>query len=406
MTFDPQALRNQFPVFRTELDKPLYYLDNAASSQMPQAVIDAVTHYETHSRANVSRGVHRLAEAATECYDQARQTVARYMGATTPQEVIFTSGTTDSINLVANTFGEQLKAGDEIVITLAEHHSNWVPWHMLALRKGLTLKFLPIEKTGRLSLANLDQVITPKCRLIAATHCSNVTGAISDVAALVNAAKSVRAKVLLDGAQMVPHGPVDVVELGVDFYAFSGHKMYAPNGIGVLWGRQEILESLPPFKGGGGMIRSVSTSGVTYAPPPERFEAGTPPVAQAVGLKAAIEWIETIDLVAATKSMHNLMENLLTEMEAQKGVRLIGPVGIQERLPVISFTIRDAHPHDVSQILDSFGVAVRGGHHCAQPLMEAYDIEGCTRASFAFYNDFSDLEALLKGIEEVRRIFS
>ncbi|MCW9035718.1 MAG: cysteine desulfurase [Rhodospirillales bacterium] len=406
MTFDPLSLRNQFPIFRTNLDKPLFYLDNAASTQMPQTVIDAVTEYETHSRANVSRGVHRLAEAATENFEAARQTVARYIGATSPKEVIFTSGTTDAINLVAQTFGEQLEKGDEVVVTLAEHHSNWVPWYMLAKQKGIILKFLPVEDNGRLDLSKLDQVVTSKCRLIAATHCSNVTGAITDVSALVKAAKSVGAKVLLDGAQMVPHGPVDVGALGVDFYAFSGHKMYAPNGIGVLWGQQSLLETLPPYRGGGGMIRSVSLEGITYAPPPERFEAGTPPIAQAVGLKAAIEWIESIDLHEATKVSHSLMETLLTEMEAQKGLRIIGPVGVNDRLPVVSFTLRDAHPHDVSQILDSIGVAVRGGHHCAQPLMEAYEIDGCTRASFGLYNDYSDVQTLLNGIDKVRGIFS
>jgi len=406
MTFDPQALRNQFPVFNSNPGKPLFYLDNAASSQIPQTVIDAVVQYEMQSRANVSRGVHRLAEAATENYEKARQTVGRYIGATSPKEVIFTSGTTDSINLVAQTFGEQLVAGDEIVVTLAEHHSNWVPWHMLAERTRIVIKYLPVLDNGRLDLSDLDQIVTSKCRLITATHCSNVTGAITDVAALTAAAKNVGAKVLLDGAQIVPHGPIDVVNLDVDFYAFSGHKMYAPNGIGVLWGRQSLLESLPPYKGGGGMIRSVSQEGITYVAPPERFEAGTPPIAQAVGLKAAIEWLETIDLVGATTAMHGIMENLLTEMEGLKGLRIVGPVGVKDRLPVISFTLKDAHPHDVSQILDSLGVAVRGGHHCAQPLMEAFNIDGCTRASFGLYNDYSDVEVLLAGIEKVQGVFS
>ena len=405
MTFDPLALRNQFPIFQ-KAERPLFYLDNAASSQIPKAVLDAVAAFETTSRANVSRGVHRLAEAATERFESARETVARYLGISDPKTVVFTSGTTAAVNLVAHSFGEGLKAGEEIVLSVAEHHSNIVPWQLLAQRRGVMLRYIDVTEDGRLDLSKLDETISPKCRLVALTHASNVTGAVSDVATVVAAAKAVGAKVLLDGAQRVPHGPIDVPALDVDFYAFSGHKMFAPHGIGVLWGREEALEALPPFMGGGGMIGSVTTEGATFAPPPYRFEAGTPPISQAVGLAAAMDWISGLDLVEADIHARRLTEDLLTELEALKGVRVIGPEDMASRLPVISFTVRNAHPHDVSQILDGEGVAVRGGHHCAQPLMDRFGIEGCTRASFTFYNNYSDILALLKGIDKVIRVFS
>lgn len=405
MTFDPLALRNQFPIFQ-KAERPLFYLDNAASSQIPKAVLDAVAAFETTSRANVSRGVHRLAEAATERFESARETVARYLGISDPKTVVFTSGTTAAVNLVAHSFGEGLKAGEEIVLSVAEHHSNIVPWQLLAQRRGVMLRYIDVTEDGRLDLSKLDETISPKCRLVALSHASNVTGAVSDVATVVAAAKAVGAKVLLDGAQRVPHGPIDVPALDVDFYAFSGHKMFAPHGIGVLWGREEALEALPPFMGGGGMIGSVTTEGATFAPPPYRFEAGTPPISQAVGLAAAMDWISGLDLVEADIHARRLTEDLLTELEALKGVRVIGPEDMASRLPVISFTVRNAHPHDVSQILDGEGVAVRGGHHRAQPLMDRFGIEGCTRASFTFYNNYSDILALLKGVDKVLRVFS
>lgn len=399
-----QSIRDQFPIFKSR--QGLVYLDSAATSQIPQAVIDAVTKFETHNRSNISRGVYDLSEAATAQFESARVSVSNYINAYNPKEIIFTSGTTDSINLVAHTFGEQLKSGDEIVISLSEHHSNWVPWLMLAERKGLQVKFIPVADDGTLDLSSLDQIITAKCRLICVTHCSNVTGAITDIETLSKAAKNVSAKILIDGAQMVSHGPLDVRKLNVDFYAFSGHKMYAPHGIGILWGRQQILENLPPFKGGGGMISSVSTKGISYAPPPQRFEAGTPPIAQAIGLQAAIQWMETIDQPSAKTRLNEHIKGFNTEIQNQPDLHLIGPNYTCQRVPVLSFTMDGVHPHDISQILNSRGVCVRGGHHCAQPLMEALQIEGCTRASFAVYNDEQDLEALLMGLNQVRKVFS
>lgn len=401
MSFDTDAIRAQFPILAQSGPNGgsrLHYLDNGATTQLPQPVLDAVVRHETTSRANVLRGVHRLAEAATQAYDEARCDVARYLNVPA-DEVVFTSGTTASINLVAHSFGSLLKPGDEVAISLLEHHSNVVPWQMLRDRQGIVLRVLPVTDDGRLDLAGLDRAITEKCRLVAVTHASNVTGAMTDVAKIAAAARAVGAKILLDGAQRAPHGPLDLPALGVDFYAFSGHKMFAPNGIGVLWARRALLDLMPPFLGGGEMIRTVTLERTTWADVPHKFEAGTPPIAQAVGLGAAVRWLMALDWPAVTAHEMRLTQRVLDGLGTLSGARVVGPAGLQGRVPVISFAIDGAHPHDICQILDSFGVALRGGHHCAQPLMEEFDIAGTTRASMALYNNDDDVDALLKGLD-------
>ena len=408
MAIDLAALRADFPILDLKVHgKPLHYLDNAATSQIPRAVLDALNRHETTSRANILRSVHFLAEAATEAYEGARAALAGYVNAYAPEEVIFTSGCTSAINLAAHSFGARMVPGDEVVISLLEHHSNIVPWQLLRERRGIELKVLPVTEEGRIDLGALERTVTPRCKLIALTHVSNVTGAETDVAPVVAAARAVGAKVLLDGAQRVPHGRLDVQALGIDFYAFSGHKMFGPNGIGVLWGRRELLAEMPPFMGGGEMIERVTIAKTTYADPPHRFEAGTPPIAQAVGLGAAATWIERLDHGGAEEHVHRLLERLLDglgQVAPAKGrLRVLGPLGLQSRFPVVSFAIDGAHPHDICQILDQHGVALRGGHHCAQPLMEAFGLAGTTRASLSYYNTAEDVDAFLTGLDDALR---
>ncbi|HTP84922.1 MAG TPA: SufS family cysteine desulfurase, partial [Alphaproteobacteria bacterium] len=390
-------VRAQFPIFAGANGTALHYLDNAATSQVPRAVLDAIIAFETTSRANVLRGVHRLAEAATEAYDQARQRIARYANVPA-EEIVFTSGTTSSLNLVARAFGDTLSAGDEVVVSGIEHHSNLVPWQMLRDRRGVVLKILPVTDDGRLDLSALERTLTRRCKLVAVTHASNVSGAVTDVAPIMAAARAVGAKVLLDGAQRAPHGPIDIPALGVDFYAFSGHKMFGPTGIGVLWARRAILEAMPPFLGGGEMIRTVTLETATWADVPHKFEAGTPPIAQAIGLGAAAEWLMHLDWPSVTAHEMRLTQRVLDGLAGVSGCRVIGPAGLQGRVPVVSFTLEGAHPHDICQILDSHGVALRGGHHCAQPFMERLGVTGTTRASLALYNSEADVDALVHGL--------
>ncbi len=403
--FDPASLRAQFPILAERIGaNPLHYLDNAATAQMPRAVLDAMVAHETHARANVHRSVHTLAERATRAFEGAREAVAAYLNAAQPEEVVFTSGATAALNLVAHSFGASLRPGDEVVISTLDHHSNIVPWQMLRDRSGIVLKAARVTPEGRLDLEHLAEVIGPRTRLVAITHASNVTGAITPVAAVVALARKVDARVLLDGCQMAPHGPVDVQALGVDFYALSGHKMFGPNGIGALWAPFDLLESMPPFLGGGEMIRTVTLERTIYAKPPMRFEAGTPPIAQAVGLGAAARFLSALDHQGVEGHLARLTGRILDGLAAldrgRQRIRVIGPTSLEARLPVISFDIAGAHPHDLCQMLDSHGVALRGGHHCAQPLMEHFDLAGTTRASLALYNDDADVDALLSGLDD------
>lgn len=403
MNFDIAAVRAQFPILTRRVgDASLHYLDNAATAQIPEFVLDTVRRFERTSRANVLRGVHQLAEEATIAYAEARESVARYLNVPA-HEVVFTGGTTAAINLVAHGFGDALQPGDEVVISELEHHSNIVPWQMLRDRRGIILRALPVTDEGRLDPDAVERVVTARCRLIALAHVSNVTGAVTPVERIVNAARAVGAKVLLDGAQRAPHGPIDLPALGVDFYAFSGHKMFAPHGIGVLWARQPLLESMQPMFGGGEMIRTVTLERTIYAAPPHKFEAGTPPIAQAIGLGAAADWLMRLDWPAVSAHELRLTQRVLDGLPVQS--RIIGPAGLQGRVPVISFAIPGLHPHDICQILDRRGVALRGGHHCAQPLMDRLGLAGTTRASIALYNNDNDIEALIEGLDSaVRRL--
>lgn len=396
------SLREEFPLLAAAPE--LHYLDSAATAQIHRAALDAVLRHESFSRANVSRGTYRLAEAADRAYEQARQTAARFLSADSADEIVFTAGATASLNLVAHAFGSTLDAGDRVLISLAEHHSNFVPWQMLRERTGIELDFIPVTSGGELDLAALPQLIDARTKLVAVTQCSNVTGAWTDVAALVAAARKLGAKVLLDGAQAVQHGPQDVRALGVDFYAFSGHKCFGPGGVGVLWGRSEALAALPPFLGGGGMIAGVTPQETTWAAPPQRFEAGTPPIAQAVGLAAALEWMMTLDWARIHARESRLCELLIEGLRRIPDLRLLGPAASSARAPIVSFDIPGLHPHDICQVLDAHRLALRGGHHCAQPLLAALGVEACTRASIALYNDEADIRALLEGLADAVRI--
>ncbi|MSP51408.1 MAG: SufS family cysteine desulfurase [Alphaproteobacteria bacterium] len=403
--FDVERLRAEFPILGRSFDGiPLHYLDNAATSQTPLAVLDAVRRHETENRANVLRGIHRLAEAATAAYENARQTVARYLNARSPAEIIFCSGTTAAINLVARTLGERFVAGEEVAVSHLEHHSNILPWQLLRDRRGVAVTVIDVTPDGRIDVAHLERILTKRTRLVAITHVSNVTGAVTDMAAVVVAARRVGALVLVDGAQRAPHGPIDVQALDVDFYAFSGHKVYGPNGIGVLWGRRALLDAMPPFLGGGEMIKTVTFERSTYADVPHRFEAGTPPIAQAVGLGAALDWVIKLDSAMVESHLTGLTERILVGLQdVDRGrniIRVIGPTGLQARMPVVSFSVAGAHPHDICQLLDRYGCALRGGHHCAQPLMDRFDVAGTTRASLAPYNNREDVDAFIAGLDK------
>ena len=399
-TFDAAALKQGFPGL---VDPRLHYLDNAATAQMPELVLDALRRFEVEARANVHEGMHRRARAATDAYYEARARVARFLHANSDQEIIFTYGTTSSINLLAHTFGHLLEPGDEILLSVLEHHSNLVPWQDLANRRGVVLRFLPITPEGRLDLGRLGAELAGRCRLVALTHCSNVTGALTDVGRIVAAARAVGAKVMLDGAQGAPHGPLDVGKLDVDFYVFSGHKTYGPTGIGVLWGRGDLLETMPPFMTGGQMIEEVTLTKATFRTPPRRFEAGTPPIGAAIGLGAALNWMQALDWHAIRDHELRLTRRLLDGLAATAGVRVLGPVDTRDRRGVVSFAIEGISAEKICRFLDDRGVALRGGYHCAQPLLRAFGVDGAARASLAPYSLDADVEALLDGVDDLVR---
>ncbi|MBK7764847.1 MAG: cysteine desulfurase [Sulfuritalea sp.] len=404
MSATAASLRNQFPLLAAAPD--LHYLDSAATAQIHRLALDAMLHHETTRRANVLRGTYRLAEAADLAYEQARAIAARFLNAGAADEIVFTSGATASLNLVAHAFGNTLKAGDRVLISVAEHHSNFVPWQMLRERTGIELALIPLGGDGQLDLAGLPELLDRNCRLVAVTHCSNVTGAMTDVATLVAAARRVGARVLLDGAQAVQHGPQDVRGMDIDFYAFSGHKCFGPGGVGVLWSRGELLAAMPPFLTGGGMIASVTNEVATWAEPPQRFEAGTPPIAQAVGLGAALEWMMGLPWARIHATEGHLCEMLITGLQCIPGLRLLGPQASAQRAPIVSFDIPGLHPHDICQVLDGHRLALRGGHHCAQPLLAALGVEACTRASIALYTDEAEIEALLDGLDYAVKVLT
>lgn len=395
-------IRDQFPIFAAQA-QPFHYLDNAATGQICAAAAAALWRFETTTRANVKRGVYRLADEATNAFQRARGEVAAYIGAADADEVVFTSGCTLAINIAAHALSAHLRPGDEILVSELEHHSNLVPWQMAAQRTGARLRAIPVTADGRLAYDRLGELVTERTRVVAVGHASNVTGAVAEVGLLRDAARSVGAVFLLDGAQGAPHGPLDVGALGCDLYAFSAHKMFGPTGAGALWGRKELLAELPPFLGGGEMIRRVELERSTYAPPPHRYEAGTPAIGPAIGMGAAAAWLATLDWQQLAEQEMLLTARILDGLTSLRGVRIQGPHGTQARLGVVSFTVDGVHPHDVCQMLDEYGVCLRGGHHCAQPLMDAFDLPATARASLAPYNNAADVDAMLTGLDMVIR---
>jgi cysteine desulfurase/selenocysteine lyase len=412
MTFDVELLRKDFPVLsrRVHGDLPLVYLDNAATSQKPQRVLDAMDDYYERSNANVHRGIHVLAEEATAAYEATRDKVTAFIGAADRREVVFTKNSTEAINLVARVLGDAVQPlgigpGDEVLITEMEHHSNIVPWQQLCQRTGATLRWIGLTDDGRLNLADLDELLNPRTKIVAFVHQSNILGTVNPVAQIVGRAREVGALTLLDGSQSVPHFGVDVTALGVDFLVFTGHKMLGPTGVGVLWGRAELLEALPPFLGGGEMISEVTMAASTYADLPHKFEAGTPMIAEVVGLGAAIDYLNEVGMDAVAAHEAELTAYALRRLHEVPGLRIIGPDTTEQRGGAISFALPGIHPHDVGQLLDERGVAVRVGHHCARPTCLRYGVPATTRASFSLYTTLAEIDALVEGLGHVQRFF-
>lgn len=393
--FDVNTVRKDFPTLHQEVyGKPLIYLDNGATAQKPQIVIDAIQHYYEIENANIHRGVHYLSQVATEKYEQARKTIQAYINAKHEEEVIFTKGTTDSINLVAFSLGETLIEGDEIIISEMEHHSNIVPWQMLCERKGLKLKVIPINDNGELQMEEFHKLLTDRTKLVSITHISNTLGTINPVKEIIDAAHDKGSYVLIDGAQSIQHMKVDMQELDCDFYAFSGHKVFGPTGVGVLYGKKDLLNSMPPYQGGGDMIAKVTFEKTTYNELPFKFEAGTPNIIGGIALGTAFEYLNSINLNELTQYEEELGKYAQSELEQIEGVKIIGKA--DHKISVISFVVDGIHPFDLGTLLDKQGIAVRTGHHCTQPLMDRFNIPGTIRASFAFYNTKEEVDSFIK----------
>lgn len=396
--FNVREIREQFPALRQLIyNKNLIYFDNGATSQKPQVVLDAINNYYSKDNANIHRGVHYMSQKATTEYETARKTIQTYLHAKKSEEIIFTKGTTDGINLVAYSYGELLSAGDEILITAMEHHSNIVPWQMLCERKNLTLRVAPINKKGELILEEFDKLLSTKTKLVAVTHISNTLGTINPVKELIQKAHAVGAKVLVDGAQSIQHMPIDVVDMDCDFFVFSGHKVFGPTGIGVLYGKEALLDKMPPYQGGGDMIAKVTFERTTYNELPFKFEAGTPHIAGGICLGKAFEFLSTIDMVAVQQYEKELAEYAQNLLDTFEGMRIIGEA--KKKTSVVSFVMDGIHPFDIGTLLDKQGIAVRTGHHCTQPLMDFYGIPGTVRASFAFYNTRQEVDTFIAAVE-------
>ena len=405
MSFDVNAIRGEFPILRREVNgKPLVYLDNAASAQKPRAVIEAMTWAMENSYANVHRGLHTLANKTTEAYEGARESVRGLINAPDASQVIFTKGATEAINLVASSFGSSWGPGDEIVLTAMEHHSNIVPWHFLRERQGVTLRFAPILDDGRLDLEQLYDLIGPRTRMVAVSHMSNVLGTVNPVREIIAAAHAAGALTLIDGCQAVVHGKIDVQALDADFYVFSSHKLYGPTGVGVLYGRADLLAEARPYQGGGEMIDTVTLDEITYAAPPHRFEAGTPPILEAIGLGAAIAWLEGLDRDAIDAHEHALYERVRSGINGANWLTELGTAS--GKGPIFAFNMESAHAHDVAQVLDRYGVAVRAGTHCAEPLMRRFGVTGSVRASFALYNTLEEADSFVDALHKTRTFFA
>jgi cysteine desulfurase / selenocysteine lyase len=405
VSFDPEDLRDQFPILRRQVNgRPLVYLDNAASAQKPRAVIEAMTRVMETSYANVHRGLHTLANETTEAYENARESARRLINAESASEIVFTKGGTEAINLVAASFGLGLGAGDEIVLSEMEHHANIVPWHFLRERKGVVLRFAPVTDDGRLDLEAFRALIGPKTRMVAISHMSNVLGTVNPVGEIIAAAHAAGVPVLLDGCQAIVHETVDVQALDVDFYAFSGHKLYGPTGIGVLYGKAERLAALPPYQGGGEMIGHVTLEDITYGEPPHRFEAGTPPIIEAIGLGAAIDWLSELDRAGAAAHEHALYAHVKARLNGANWLTELGTA--PGKGAIFSFNVEGAHAHDIAQLLDRYGVAVRAGTHCAEPLMRRFGVTASARASFALYNTLEEADAFADALQKAQTFFT
>lgn len=403
---DIERLRADFPILAQQIHgQPLVYLDNAATAQKPLAVIQTLDRYYREYNANIHRGVHTLSERATAAHDDARGKVRNFINAASAREIIFTRGTTESINLVAQSYGRaNFKAGDEILITEMEHHSNIVPWQILCEQTGAELRVVPIDDNGEVMLEDFERLLGPKTRLVSIVHVSNALGTINPVRDMTARAHAHGAVVLVDGAQAVPHGHVDVREIDCDFYAFSGHKLFGPTGIGVLYGREKLLDAMPPYQGGGDMIKMVTFDKTVYNDLPHKFEAGTPHIAGAIGLGAAIDYVSGLGLAAIQAHEHDLLEYAAAAVAAVDGVRLIGTAAA--RVGVLSFIMDGIHPHDLGTILDHDGIAIRAGHHCAMPVMDRFGVPATARASFAFYNTKQEVDLLVRGLEKAKKVFS
>lgn len=397
---DIQKIREEFPILHQEVNgKPLIYFDNAATNQKPQRVIDALVHHYQKDNANIHRGIHTLAERSTSAFEATRKAVQEFINANEAEEIIFTKGTSESINLVASSFGRKfLNEGDEVLISAMEHHSNIVPWQMISEERGATLKVMPINRKGDIILEEVDALLSEKTKLVAFNHASNSLGTVNPVKELIRKAKAVGAKVLVDGAQATSHLTVDVQALGVDFYAFSAHKMYGPTGLGVLYGKRDILEKMPPYQGGGEMIKDVSFGKTTYNDIPYKFEAGTPDIGNVIAFKAAIEFVNELGKENIAAYEHQLLTHATAELEKIEGVRIIGTA--KEKVSVVSFEVEGIHHFDLGMWLDAKGVAVRTGHHCTQPLMDFYCIEGTARASFSVYNTIEEIDAFVIALKD------
>ena len=405
-TLDVAKIREDFPILKQQVrGKPLVYLDNAATSQKPQVVIDTLAWYYATENSNIHRGLHYLSEQATQDYEEARGKARRFLNASDDREIIFVRGTTEGINLVAQSYGrQQIGAGDEIIISHMEHHSNIVPWQILCEEKGAQLRIIPISDDGELLMDEYEKLLGPRTKLVSIVHVSNSLGTVNPVEQIVEMAHSRGVPVLVDGAQSAPHMPVDVRKLGCDFFAFSGHKLYGPTGIGVLYGRGELLESMPPYQGGGDMIKSVTFEKTLYNTLPYKFEAGTPNIGGAIGLGAAIDYINNLGFDRICPYEHQLLGYGTQRLSSISSLKLIGTA--QEKAGILSFVLDGVHPHDIGTILDTEGIATRTGHHCTQPLMQRFDVPATARASLAFYNTTAEIDALVKGIDKVIEVFS
>ena len=404
--WDVEKVRKDFPVLsQTVNGKPLRYLDNAASSQVPNLVIERGAEYLKKEHSNIHRGVHYLSQHATTAYEAAREKVRKFINAREAKECIFVRGCTEGVNLVASSYGRKfVNEGDEIIISYLEHHANIIPWQVLAEEKGATLRVIPMNERGELVIEEYENMLNERTKIVAVSHVSNSLGTVVPVKEMIQTAHKFGVPVLVDGAQAVPHFPVDVQDLDADFYTFSGHKMFAPTGSGILYGKRELLEKMPPYQTGGSMIRTVSFEKTTFAPIPEKFEAGTPAIAAGIGLGAAIDYLNSIDFQAAAEYEHSLLEYATEKLSNIEGVKIIGTA--REKASVLSFTIENVHPHDIGTILDQSGIAIRAGHHCAQPVMQFFDVPATARASFAFYNTKEEVEVLADAIQKVIDVFA